>query len=209
MWVVFRGASYLPPAPETPQTLRRKKRETEEKPSSLSPAQGQPRPLLPSGGHPALPAGGWRCLRTHLGRAQGRTRRRQPPHPLLTQHGEPPPGCYSLCRLGHIIRDGDGLVFCPPARRRPAQQLLLLRLLSLWGWALAGQPPGRRLGKGSGYLSAPPRTPQPWAIFSFFSPERKQEACRGCAAAPSLGLSRPRSAAGQGRSCRRHFPREP
>lgn len=50
MWVVFRRAIYLPPAPETPQTLRRKKRETEEKPRPLSPAQGQPRPSLPSGG---------------------------------------------------------------------------------------------------------------------------------------------------------------
>lgn len=167
MWVVFRRAIYLPPAPETPQTLRRKKRETEEKPRPLSPAQGQPRPSLPSGcwgGHPALPAGGWRCLRTHLGRAQGRTRHRQPPHPLLTRQGELPPGCYSLCRFSHIIRDGDGLVACPPARRRPAQQLLLLRRLSLRGWALAGQPPGRRLGKGSGHLSAPPRTSAPEKI---------------------------------------------
>lgn len=116
------------------------------------------------GGHPALPAGGWRCLRTHLGRAQGRTRHRQPPHPLLTRQGELPPGCYSLCRFSHIIRDGDGLVACPPARRRPAQQLLLLRRLSLRGWALAGQPPGRRLGKGSGHLSAPPRTSAPEKI---------------------------------------------
>lgn len=189
----LRRAIYSPSTPKTPQTLRRKEREMEEKPIPPSSAQGHhevsqlrgqaPAPnqgrdqvatqtlaVLRATGpaevrHPA-PARGRRGLglpQDPPGEGARRDKAPAAPAPAPPPAGRAAAGpLLTLPALPHY--SGRGCL--SPARRRPAQQLLLLRLLFLWGRALAGQPAGRRLGKGSGHLSAPPRTPQPWAISS-------------------------------------------